>query len=103
MAQPTEIPELATELYEMSKEYLRQETVEPMKKLGTYAGFGMGGAVAFAVATVFAMLGVYALMQWVFYEAMGAQSAWWTVLSRGITLAVAAIGAGIIGWRMSKA
>lgn len=102
MAQPSEIPELATELYELSKEYLRQETVEPMKKLGAYAGLGLAGAMAMAVAAIFATLGVYALMQWVFYEALDLQSAWWTVASRGITVAFAGIGAGLIAWRMGS-
>ena len=85
MAQPSEIPELATELYELSKEYLRQETVEPMKKLGAYA-----------------TLGFYGLMQWLFYDALGMESAWWTVAARGATVLFAGIGAGLIAWRMGS-
>jgi len=102
MAQPSEIPELATELYELSKEYLRQETVEPMKKLGTYAGLGLAGAVAMAVAAIFATLAFYGLMQWLFYEALDMESAWWTVASRGSTVLFAGIGAGLIAWRMGS-
>lgn len=99
MAQPREIPELASELYDMSKEYLLQETVEPMKKLGGYAGLGLGGAVAFAVAAVLFVLGVYALMQVLFPIE---ESEWYNVLARGITTAVAGIAAGLIGWRMTS-
>lgn len=97
MPEPTQIPELATELFEMSKEYLRQETVEPMKKLGGYAGLGIGGAVAFAVAALLGILGVYALFQWLLPA-----TDWYNVLARGLTTIVAALGAGLIAWRMSS-
>lgn len=101
MAQPNEIPELATELYEMSKEYLRQETVEPMKKLGGYAGLGIGGAMLFGFAAILGTLALYAGLQLLFVEVLG-DSAWWNVLARGITALVAGAAAGIIAWRMSR-
>src|SRR5690606_1729292 len=102
MAQPSEIPELATELYELSKEYLRQETVEPMKKLGTYAGLGLAGAGAMAVAAIFATLAFYGIMQWLFYEAHDMKSAWWTVASRRSAVQLAGIVAELIAWRMGS-
>lgn len=101
MAQPSEIPELATELYEMSKEYLRQETVEPMKKLGGYAGLGIGGAMLFGFAAILGVMAVYTGLQVLFQEIAG-DSPWWNVLARGITTLVAGIVAGIIAWRMSS-
>ncbi len=48
MAGPTELPELIREFVTMAKEYLRQETVEPAKRLGRYAGFSLGAAFAIA-------------------------------------------------------
>ncbi|MGD2052192.1 MAG: phage holin family protein [Acidimicrobiia bacterium] len=53
MAGPTELPELITEFVTMAKEYLRQETVEPAKRLGRYAGFSLGAAVAIAFGLLF--------------------------------------------------
>lgn len=97
MPEPKEIPELATELYEMSKEYLLQETVEPAKRLGAYAGLGLGGAVAFAIAGILAVLGVYALLQMVL-----PQTPWFNVLARGLTVVFAGGAAGLIAWRMSS-
>ncbi len=96
MPEPKEIPELATELYTMSKEYLLQETVEPAKKLGAFAGLGVGGAIAFAVAAVLAVLGVYALFQFLL-----PQTPWFNVLARGLTVVEAGIATGLIAWRMS--
>lgn len=97
MPDPKQIPELATELFELSKEYLRQETVEPMKRLGGYAGLGVGGAVLFAVAAVLGILALYALFQWSLPA-----SEWYNVLARGLTLLTAAVAAGLTVWRMTK-
>jgi hypothetical protein len=98
MAGPQEIPELVTELVGMSKEYLRQETLEPAKKLGRLAGFGIGAGAVFAFAAMFVVLGAYALFREVLPE-----GEWWLVLSRFLTVVVALAGVGILGWRMSKA
>jgi hypothetical protein len=48
----TELPQLVTEFVDMSKEYLRQETIEPAKRLGRFAGFTIGAAVLFAIGGV---------------------------------------------------
>ena len=52
MPGPSELPQLVTEFVDLSKEYLRQETVEPAKRLGRYAGFTIGAALLFAIGTV---------------------------------------------------
>jgi hypothetical protein len=97
MPDHTQIPELATELYAMSKDYLLQETVEPAKRLGKFAGLGVAGAVAFAVAAVLAILGIYAMFQFLL-----PQTPWFNVLARGLTVVVAGLAAGLIAWRMSS-
>ncbi len=102
MPEPKQIPELATELFDMSKEYLRQETIEPAKKLGRFAGMGVGGAALFAVGCVFLVLAVYSLFQFVLPPAGDVLvTPWYNVLARGLTAIVAGAAAGIIAWRMS--
>lgn len=95
MANPQEIPQIATELVEMSREYLRQETLEPAKQLGVQAGMGIGGAIMMAIAAVCLAWGLYYGVQLLLPE-----GEWWTVLARGITAIAAAAAAGVIGWRM---
>ncbi len=56
MASPTELPDLVREFTDMSREYLRQETVEPARHLGRYAGFAIGAAVSFALGAL--LLGI---------------------------------------------
>ncbi len=101
MAEPQEIPQIAAELIDMSREYLLQETIEPAKRLGKVAGMGVGGAVVLS-------LGAF-LMAWALYYGLVAlfagvvnASQWWVVLSRFITALVAAGVAGIIVWRMQS-
>ena len=48
----TELPQMVTEFVDMSKEYLRQETLEPAKRLGKFAGFTIGASIAFAIGGV---------------------------------------------------
>ncbi len=49
MPGPSELPDLVTEFVDMSKEYLRQETLEPAKRLGRFAGFTIGASMLFAI------------------------------------------------------
>lgn len=45
----TELPQMVTELVDMSKTYLRQETVEPAKNIGKSLGFALGAAFCFGL------------------------------------------------------
>ena len=101
MTDPQEIPQLTTELIDMSREYLRQETIEPAKRLGKHAGLGIGGAAVLAIGAVCLTWGLYYGLTQLFEKTVS-ESAWWLVLSRLITALVAAGVAGIIVWRMQS-
>lgn len=96
MANGQEIPQLTSELVDMSREYLRQETLEPAKRLGKQAGMGIGGAIILAIGAVCLTWGLYYGLILLFPE-----GDWWVVLSRLLTAIAAAGAAGIIGWRIS--
>lgn len=97
MPKPQEIPQIATELVEMAREYLRQETLEPAKKLGKQAGMGIGGAIVMAIGAICLAWGMYYGLIMLFPE-----GEWWVILSRGLTAIAAAGVAGLIFWRMSS-
>ncbi|MGI9586012.1 MAG: hypothetical protein ACR2N7_10525 [Acidimicrobiia bacterium] len=83
MAQIQEIPRLVSEFYELSRAYLIQETVEPAKKLGHFAGFSVGAAVLWAAALVLlAVAGLRAL-----YDLLP-DGAYWEALAYVITASV---------------
>lgn len=76
MAQIHDIPRLISEFFEMAKAYLLQETVEPAKKLGHFAGFSIGAAALWAAAlillSVAGLRAVYsALPDGPYWEALG--------------------------------
>jgi hypothetical protein len=97
MADIQEIPQLVRDLVDMSKDYLRQEVIEPIKNLGRHAGMGLGGAILFSLGAFIALLGVYSLLKMVLPE-----SAWYVVLARLLTAVVGAAAAGLVAWRMSS-
>lgn len=96
MPNPQEIPQIVSELVEMSRDYLRQETLEPAKRLGKVAGMGFGGAIVMAIGAVSLAWGLYYGLTMLLPE-----GEWWIVLARGLTAIAAAAAAGIIGWRIS--
>lgn len=49
----SELPQLTQEFIELSKQYLQQETIEPAKRLGRYAGLGFAGAAMFSLGALF--------------------------------------------------
>jgi len=97
MAERREIPQLAAELFEMSKEYLRQETIKPARRLGRNAGLGLGGAALLALASIFFTLGLFALLRVVLPD-----SPWYSVLARLLTAVGAGATGGAVVWRMTR-
>lgn len=90
MARATELPELVKEFTDMSKEYLLQETVEPAKRLGKYAGMSMAAGAAFAVGALFLGIGITRAI----VHLMPDGSPYWEAL--GYLIAVIVLG-GIAG------
>jgi hypothetical protein len=53
MASATELPDLVGEFIDLSKQYLREQTVEPARRLGRLAGFSAAASVLFVLAAGF--------------------------------------------------
>jgi hypothetical protein len=50
------IPEVVTELWELTREYAKQETIDPIKGLGRFLGFGIPGALLLGTGCVLLLL-----------------------------------------------
>jgi hypothetical protein len=50
------IGETVNELVELTKSYARQETVDPLKGVGRYLGYGLGGAVLLGIGVILLIL-----------------------------------------------
>jgi hypothetical protein len=97
MSKVNELPQLAGELVELSKEYLRQETLEPAKRLGKVAGFSVGAGILVALgAILLATAGMRYLIE-VFPE-----GGLWTALALFTSALVSAGLAGLIVWRATR-
>lgn len=97
MSDRHEIPEITTQLVDMSREYLRQEVAEPAKALGKHAGLGIGGAIMVAIGAFLGAWGLYyGLIIWL------PEGEWYVVLARFITAVAAAAIAGLVVWRMQS-
>lgn len=59
MAGPTELPQLISEFFDLAKQYLRENTIVPAKKLGRLAGMSAAASMLFVLAALF--LGVVVL------------------------------------------
>ncbi len=73
------------EIQQLLVSYAKQETVEPLKTLGRYIGFGVAGALLVSLGTFFIGLGILRLTQSI--DAL-AGSSWASTLPYLITLAV---------------
>ncbi len=62
-ADPKSIPEVASELWELATSYAKQETIDPLKGLGRFLGYGVGGAIALGVGSVLVLLAGLRAMQ----------------------------------------
>jgi hypothetical protein len=60
--QPPPVPQLVTELRELVVTYVKQQTIAPLRQLGRYVGFGIGGSLLLGFGVVFlALAGLRAL------------------------------------------
>ncbi len=53
---PKSIQDVASELWEMAKSYAKQETIDPLRGLQRFLGFGIGGAVFLGIGSMLLLL-----------------------------------------------
>ncbi len=91
MADVRELPDHVREFVDMSKEYMRQETLEPAKQLGKFAGFVVAAAICFSLAALFlSVAGVRYLRE------LLPEGPIWSAVGYIIAAVVAGIVAGIL-------
>ena len=55
--------EVISDLVDLLKNYARQETVDPLKNLGRFVGFGAGASLCWGIAGTLITIGVLRVMQ----------------------------------------
>lgn len=56
MPENKSVPQVISELWVLTKEYARQETVEPLKGVGRYVAYGLSGAIVGSFGVVLLLL-----------------------------------------------
>lgn len=97
--QSKSIPEVSSELWELTKSYARQETVDPLKGVGHYLAFGGAGALLVAVGVILLMLAALRALQ---TQTGSALTGSWSWLPYVIVLVVAGALAGVAVTRITK-
>ena len=57
------LPGEAQELFQLVVGYAKQETLDPVKNLGRFIGYGMAGALLCSLGAVLLLLGILRLLQ----------------------------------------
>lgn len=57
------VPQVVAELWELTKDYARQETIDPLKGLGRYVSFGLAAALLVSVGIVLLLLSLLRVLQ----------------------------------------
>jgi hypothetical protein len=90
---------LLSELRELVLSYAKQETLDPLKRLGRFAKFGVIGSVLLAIGFVLlAMAGLRALQE----ETVPHWQGSWSWVPYLITLAGSVVVAGLLGRRLTS-
>lgn len=93
------IQQVATELWELATSYAKQETIDPLKGLGRFLGYGVGGAIALGIGVMLLLLAGLRALQTETGTTFTGNLSWAPYL---IAVAVGSVLIGLALWRISK-
>ena len=93
------IPQVASELWELSSAYAKQETIDPLKGLGRFLAFGVGGAISFGLGSILLLLAGLRALQTETGSTFTGNLSWAPYL---ITVAAAVLLAALVVMRIVK-
>jgi hypothetical protein len=93
VAQVRNAPGTVNELKELLVAYAKQETVDPVKSLGRYLGFGLAGSLLMGLAAILLPLALLRALQ---AETGTALTGNWSWVPYAVTLVVVALVLGLI-------
>jgi hypothetical protein len=91
------IQQVATELWELSTAYAKQETIDPLKGLGQFLQYGLSGALLLAVGSILLLIGLLRFLQTQTGTALTGNLSWVPYV---VVVVVAAAAIGLVVWRV---
>ena len=95
MADPKELPQQVADLIELTKQYLRQETVDPMKNIGRSVARALITMLLVGLGVVLLALGLHG-----FLGEILPQGQWWAAASTALTAVVVLLATVIVAGRL---
>jgi hypothetical protein len=92
------IPQVTTELWELSVAYARQETIDPLKGLGRFLSFGVGGSLLYGIGSSMLLLALLRGLQ-THAEVFDGNLSWVPYL---IIVAAGVLLVALLVWRVVK-
>jgi len=97
VAKTTELPEMVGEFIDLSKQYVREQTLEPAKRLGRLAGYSFAGAMVLVLAVTFlAIAGARVIIE------VLPEGAIWSGFGYLIASLALLMITGILMWRVTR-
>ena len=96
---PKSIPQVATELWELSVAYAKQETVDPLKGLTRFLGYGLSGSLALGFGAVLLLLSLLRGLQTETSTTFTGNLSW---IPYVIVVMTAALLVALVMWRVVK-
>lgn len=93
------VADVAKELWELLVDYGKQETVDPLKRLGRFVAFGVPAMLCLGIGMILLLVGVLRVLQ---NETDGHLSGHLSWIPYVITLAVAGLLAGLAGLAITR-
>lgn len=63
MKSPSDLVNMISELFTLIIDYVKSQTLTPLKRLGRYLGFGIAGSIFMANGAIFISLGILRYLQ----------------------------------------
>lgn len=95
---PKSVPDILRELWDLLVTYARQETVDPLRNLGRYLGFGLAGALLLGVGIMLLALALLRGLQ----DSTSVFDGFWSWAPYAITVVGLAAVIGISVSRITK-
>jgi uncharacterized membrane protein YidH (DUF202 family) len=70
------VPQVVNELWGLTKDYARQETIDPLKGVGRYLGYGLAGAVLTSIGVILLLLAMLRALQTETGDALDGNMSW---------------------------
>lgn len=96
---PKPIPQVVSELKDLATAYARQETIDPLKGLGRFLGWGVGGAIVLGTGVMLLMLAGLRALQTQTDTTFTGSLSWLPYL---ITVVVGLVLMALAVWRISR-